>query len=222
MDESGETRDLGSVGLVHGLGRGPGSMMLMANRLEAAGFAPFLLGYRSRHVVPSEAQADLTRQLATLAPEGCHLVGHSLGGVLSLRLKMAEPERFGRVVQLGPPNLGSPMAGFFRDVKLVADLMGPALQRLAAADMGLDDLPEHVARDLGIIAGSAPIEGLASLWGIAEPSDGMVPLSSALGVAHADALVTTTVHGMLPLSLGAARQVAAFLRTGRFAREDRT
>ena len=205
--------------MIHGLGRGPGSMMLMANRLEAAGFAPFLLGYRSRHVVPSEAQADLARQLDRLAPEGCDLVGHSLGGVLALRLKMADPDRIGRVVQLGPPNLGSPMAAFFRDVRLVADLMGPALERLAAADMGLDALPPEIARDLGIIAGSAPLEPLSTFWGIAEPSDGMVPLSSALGVDHADAIVTKTVHGMLPLSLGAARQVAAFLHDGHFAHE---
>lgn len=215
-----KTENRRAVGLIHGLGRGPGSMMIMANRLESAGFRPFLLSYRSRHVVPSEAQADLSRQLDAKAPDGCDLVGYSLGGVLSLRLKIANPDRIGRVVQLGPPNLGSPMAAFFQEVRLVADLMGPALQRLAAADMGLSDLPPEVARDLGIIAGSAPIEPLSALWGIDEPSDGMVPVSSALGIDHADALVTKTMHGILPLSIEAARQVAAFLRDGRFMRED--
>ncbi|WP_316015799.1 esterase/lipase family protein [Roseobacter sp. HKCCA0434] len=207
------------VGLIHGLGRGPGSMLLMANRLQAAGFTCFTLNYRSRHVVPGEAMADLDAQIARAAPAGCHLVGHSLGGVLSLRLKLADPARIHRVVQLGSPNLGSPMAAFLSDVKMVANLMGPALHRIAAADMGLSELPREVARDLGIIAGSAPVDRLSALWGIEEPSDGMVPLSSALGVDHADALITNTIHGMLPLSLEAARQVGAFLERGAFAKE---
>lgn len=211
--------DRRAVGLIHGLGRGPGSMTLMANRLEAAGFRTFLMHYRSRHVVPAEAQADLVQQLDALSPGPCDLVGHSLGGVLALRIKIAQPDRIGRVVQLGPPNLGSPMAAFFRDYRLVADLMGPALERLAAADMGLDHLPPEVARDLGIIAGSAPIGPVSGFWGLAEPSDGMVPVSSALGIDHADALITRTVHGMLPLSMSAARQTAAFLRNGRFDTE---
>jgi len=209
-----------AVGLIHGLGRGPGSMMLIANRLEAAGFRPFVMNYRSRHAVPTEALADLALQLDALSPGECDLVGHSLGGVLALRLKIAQPQRIGRVVQFGPPNLGSPMATFFRDYRFVSDLMGPALERLSAADMGLDHLPAEVARDLGIIAGSAPIEQFAKHWGLPEPSDGMVPVSSALGIDHADALITKTVHGMLPLSVDAARQTVAFLRDGRFTREE--
>ncbi len=206
------------VGLIHGLGRGPGSMRVMANRLERLGFATFLLDYPSRHVPPVEAQAVLEAQIAREAPEGCHLVGHSLGGVLALRLKCAHPDGVGRVVQLGSPNQGSPMAAAFRDVRLVADLMGPALERIAAADLGLEELPPDIARDLGIIAGSAPLGRVTELWGIDGPSDGMVPVASALGIDHADALLTTTIHGMLPLSTGAAMQVGAFLRKGRFAR----
>ncbi|SPF28786.1 hypothetical protein [Pontivivens insulae] len=196
-------------------------MSLMGLRLEREGFTTFTAGYASRSDTMAEAQAKLLAQIAVKAPDGCHIVGHSLGGVLGLRIKAAEPERFGRVVQLGSPNKGSPMAAFFKDMPMVPQIMGPVMERLAAADLGLDALPPNIARDLGIIAGSAaPMERISPYWGIEGPSDGMVPLESALGIDHADALLTTTLHGVLPLSSHAAEQVAHFLRDGRFRRDE--
>lgn len=213
-DRTGE-----KVGLIHGLGRGPGSMSLLGLRLERHGFTTFTMGYNSRTATVQEAEADILTQLAQKAPDGCHMVGHSLGGVLALRIKAQSPAHYGRVVQLGSPNKGSPMATFFTEMRFVQDFLGPMVEKLAASDLGLDALPPEIARDLGIIAGAAaPLERISPLWGIEGPSDGMVPLASALGIDHADALLTTTVHGMLPLSMAVAEQVAHFLGNGAFLR----
>ena len=120
------------VVLIHGLGRGTGSMRVLAWRLERAGFTCRTIGYPSTKGGITEAEGYIRRALA--GGSTCHLVGHSLGGLLSARVKR-DPRGLdiGRVVQLGAPNLGTPLADRLGGLWPVRRLCGPVPAELNAA-----------------------------------------------------------------------------------------
>lgn len=122
--EAKDTREL--VILVHGMGRSPASMWILARRLEADGYRVVNFGYRSTRGTVQELGARLGRQAAerTGGAPRVHFVGHSLGTVIiRSMLAQAPPERMGRVVMLAPPNQGS----------RAADRWAPALGRVMPA-----------------------------------------------------------------------------------------
>ncbi|MEL6125480.1 MAG: alpha/beta fold hydrolase [Pseudomonadota bacterium] len=215
------TDDVKTVAVIHGLGRGRGSMRLLAERLRREGFAPVLPDYASTQLSVEEAERDVLSQIRAAVPEGdrLHLVGHSLGGVLALRLKVgALSGRARRVVQLGSPNGGSALASFAKSVPVIGDVMGPATEQIGEADLGPLTLAPDRQKDLGIIAGRAGWLPYTRQFGLDTENDGKVTVESALSVPHGNALVLDVGHMMLPLSSGAARQTIAFLRSGRFDR----
>src|SRR5450631_1976620 len=67
--------------LVHGMGRTPVSMALLALRLRRAGFATALFGYSVTFEKYSACLGRLQRFIDARA-RPCVLIGHSLGGVL--------------------------------------------------------------------------------------------------------------------------------------------
>ncbi|MGB0497743.1 MAG: esterase/lipase family protein [Rubricella sp.] len=208
------------VGLVHGLGRGRGSMAVLSQRLQRDGFAVFVVDYPSRDVTLAEAREIVGDQVDRAVGRAgrCDLVGHSLGGVIALQLKAgAMADRVGRVVQMGSPNLGSPLADFARAVPGVKDVMGPVLDTIAESDIGLTHLPEDERPNLGCIAGTGGWRRVTAAYGLEGENDGKVSVESALGVPHGASAIVEASHSMLPLSMDVAAHVTAFLRTGRFA-----
>lgn len=214
--------------LIHGLGlQGQGaSMRVLARRLRAAGLDAVCLDYPASRLDLAGAEAALRPRVAGASARfgTCHLVGHSLGGVLAARRADAVPEgRRGRVVQIGSPNLGSPLARMLRGVAPVRLALGPVLDELA------EPLPPHALWErtpgVGAIAGrtswgpAARVPGLSrrSPWaeGFAEPSDGKVAVRSAHAGASARAVVPVG-HAFLPTSRRVAAAVAAYLREGDF------
>ena len=205
--------------LLHGLGTAVQgvSMRPLARRLSARGFAPVCLDYPS-------SRMDLRALIEVLSPrvaeagagfDRCHIVGHSLGGVLAARLARVLPEeRRGRVVQIGAPNLGSPLAALALRVPPAKRVLGPVLADLAEVP------PPCEASGIGAIAGRTG-------WGVAArlpgelrapftgPSDGKVAVASALAGADAR-LVVPVGHAFLTSSRRVADATAFFLREGRF------
>ena len=221
--ESNKVTDLNDglpVGLVHGLGRGSASMSVMSHRLMREGFAVFTCEYPTRTATLAEARERVMAQIdrAVGASGRCDLVGHSLGGIVALQLK-ADPlaERVRRVVQLGSPNLGSPLADLARQVPGLSDIIGPLLDPVAEADLGPVALPQGVEHELGCIAGTGGLRTVTAAYGLGEVNDGKVSVESALGVAHGDARMLPVSHSMLPLNGAVTIELAHFLRHGCFS-----
>ena len=196
------------VVLVHGLGRGTASMWPLAWRLRRAGFAVERVGYPGTRLTVAEAVAHVRAALERIAAgRRLDLVGHSLGGLIAVRL-LREPGALwiGRVVQLGSPNLGSAMADRLGTLWLVRRACGPAVEELRART-------GRTAPDPRIAA----IAGTGGFWRgpLAGPHDGTVAVRSAWSGAGHRAHVRV-LHALLPASARVARLVAAFLRDGRF------
>lgn len=207
-----------TVILLHGLGRTPVSMALLAHRLERDGWRAERLHYPSTDLTLEQAYRRVL-SLVTAATEGAetaHLVGHSLGGLMALMVALrAPPANLGRVVQLGSPNSGSEVAELAGRIPGVPHLMGPVLAELerevlsAAGPFGFE---------LGCIAGDLPLIPMASIAGVKAPNDGTVAVKSALHPQATDVIVLRSSHGLLPFDPRVAKQVDAFLKTGRFER----
>ena len=205
--------------LLHGLGTGAQGVTMrpLARRLTAAGFAPVCLDYPSSRMDIDGARRWLGPRIAEASArfDRCHLVGHSLGGVLAARLACeVEERRRGRIVQLGAPNLGSPLAALALRVPPAARVLGPALHDLARG-------PSPCAtQGIGAIAGRTSWGPPARLpGGLGAPftgaSDGKVSVASALSGAD-DTLILPIGHAFLPLSRRVAEATVRYLQEGRF------
>ena len=209
------------VVLVHGLARSSGSLRLMSWWLKRAGFDTADTRYDSRHQSLARSVVEVERQVETLAGlrkgAALHMMGHSLGGIIALKVKRKRPDLpIGRVVQLGSPNRGSGLAEALREHGWARRFFGPVLEELA------EDQSEGWTRDPDVLA-FAGIEippFLAKRYGVLGPNDGMVNVRSAWGRDAGVRRSVNTFHGGMPLSPSVARQAIAFLKDGRIEEEE--
>jgi len=200
------------VVLIHGLGRGTASMPSVAWRLGRAGWPVERIGYRSTRMRLAQAIEVVRAMLGQLAVgwRGLCLVGHSLGGLISAHI-LRDPRGLPiqRIVQIGAPNLGSPVADRMSGFGPVRRACGPVLDDLRAHNVGPARLDT-----IGAIAGTAGLSIHGS--GLARPHDGAVTVRSAIaGAGHRAA--APVPHSFLPLSAAVARQTGHFLENGAFA-----
>lgn len=200
------------VVLLHGIWMVGATMRWLAAQLRREGFAPEIFGY---HSIVGGPQAALPKLLESLHAGGpAHLVGHSLGGMVAVQALAGDDDRLvERVVCLGTPLCGSGAAGVLARHPLTALYMGRSASLLLD---GCATWPPD--REVGMIAGRVP-HGLGALLARFEGEhDGTVSVAETRAPGLADHLVVDASHTGLLLSREAAAQVAAFLRTGRFAR----
>lgn len=203
-----------TVVLIHGLGRTRASMVPLSVRLQRAGFETAMVRYDSRRMTLNEATEAVAEQVSKIA-KSCsgplHVVGHSLGGLIALRLKRERPDlRIRRVVQCGSPNLGSSVAETLKSNSLAQWFFGPILSELSE-DLTLSD---HRDPDIAAIAGTEFPKGIAKVFGVTEPNDGLVTARSAWGRDAGLRLSAPTFHTGLPLSKCVADATIEFLKTG--------
>lgn len=198
-----DTREL--VFLVHGLGRTPISMYLLARRLEHAGYRVANWGYWSTTGTVQDLANALHARVGALAgaAPAVHFVGHSLGNIV-IRCLLAHHDRHrpGRVVMLAPPNQGSTTAD--RYARWMGWLL-PYLHELrtdTASTARTLRLPEGV--DVGIIAGQR---------------DGKVRVAETRLDGARDHTVVPATHTFLMNRPDVHRLIIGFLRDGAFARE---
>jgi pimeloyl-ACP methyl ester carboxylesterase len=202
-----------SVLVVHGLWMNGLETLWLRRRLEARGYAPQPFSYHSLHADADEVVAALGAQIAALPPP-VHLVGHSLGGLLLLKLFERMPAQPpGRVVLLGSPVNGSCAAA-----AVARWPVGPAvLGRLALNELvGERQSAWMVERELGVIAGSLSAGIGRFVSDLPEPNDGTVAVEETRLEGMTDHVVLPVTHTGMLASAEVADRTARFLATGRF------
>jgi pimeloyl-ACP methyl ester carboxylesterase len=171
--------------------------------------------------VAADATANaraLAEYLSTIRADALHLVGHSLGGLVIVKLFEEHAQALaqlppGRIVLLGSPLRGS------RTARNLARLpFGKKIMGLAVGEELL--VPRERCwrhpRDLGVIAGDLGV-GLGLLVGrLGGASDGTILLDETQIEGAADRVVLRVSHTGMLFSAAVARAAAGFLSTGRF------
>lgn len=212
------TRD---VVFVHGIWM-PGAVMArMKQYLEHDhGFRGHLFSYASIRGTLDENAELLADFIRDLDLRETHLVGHSLGGVVSLRMLALNDEApAGRVVCLGSPLCGCRAATSISQHSWGSSVLGKALVAGVLDEAASEwAAPLTSTREIGVIAGTRPL-GLGRLvTRFDEECDGTVAVSETrLPGAKAHLCMPVTHMGMT-VSHDVADQVAAFLQRGEFLR----
>ena len=186
---------------------------LLRRRVEAEGFATQRFHYHSFLRSVDENALLLADFLKGIATERLHLVGHSLGGMVILRM-------FERGVTLPPGRvvfMGAPVRGSLAAVNLQERGLGFLLGR--SGPEGLT-LPHEAAwkapRELGVIAGTRAFSINPFQPNIQPPHDGVVSVEETRISGAMDSIELHLAHTTMLFSNQLAEQVSAFLKTGRF------
>lgn len=213
----------GTIVFVHGIWM-PGSIMTwLKHQLETRhGFTGRIFGYWAVRVGLDENAALLAEFAAAAEREAgggpVHLVGHSLGGVLALRMLEEHPEApDGRVVCLGSPLCGSRAAIGLKRWRWGGELLGRTITAGVLEEPASRwCAPVTEGREVGVIAGNRSIGGGRLLAGFDEDNDGTVAVSETRLPGARSHLVLPVTHTGLVWSAEVADQVAAFLHKGEF------
>ncbi len=201
-----------TVILVHGLWYGQLGLTLLRRRLSRAGFECHGFSYPTLRRPLAANVRDLYEFARRFDAGPLDFVGHSLGGLVILRML----DEFGglppgRVVLLGSPVRGSAVASEAADLPLIRTLVGRASKVL---EYGYRTAPTD--RETGIIMGTGHV-GVGRLFRkLDQPSDGVVAVDECRLEDASDELILPVTHTGLVTSREAAEAVARFLGSGRF------
>jgi len=206
----------GAVVLVHGLWMTGLELVLLRRFLERRG----LQVHRFRYATVGgelDENLDLLHAFVSGFPERTHMVGHSLGGVLTLHMLRHYPDApVGRVVCLGPPLTDSAASRRLARSGWSARILGKTLSRAV--------LREPLVRwsgsqEVGVVAGTLSLGLGAVIAKLPAPNDGVVCVSETRLPGVTDHIELPVSHTGLVLSQSVAQQTHHFLRNGRFRRE---
>ncbi|RCS31396.1 alpha/beta hydrolase [Rhodanobacter denitrificans] len=200
--------------LLHGLWMRGFALSMLHRRLMEAGFRVHRFDYLSVAATQQRILDRLQARMAALAgaADAVHLVGHSLGGLLALRVCLDGAAPPGRIVCLGSPLKGSAAArGFAAWGRGGEVLLGHNRELLEQGFERWDG-----SREVGMIAGRLPL-GLGAVLGHLEGEhDGTVAVAETRLPGLTDHCVVEVSHTGLLFSPEVARRAAEFLRHGRF------
>jgi pimeloyl-ACP methyl ester carboxylesterase len=189
-------------------------MSLLRHRLNRFGYRPWSFRYASTRLDLTEIATRLNTFVEQVPAQTIHFVGHSLGGLVVLKLFEAFPgQRPGRIVALGTPYHGSETARRFMRFPGSQHLIGPSIAQLLKGN-----IPAWSGeRDLGVIAGTLNF-GLGRLIGaVCNLGDGTIRLEETRIPGVCDFTTLRVSHMGLVLSRKVAMEVYHFLEHGRFS-----
>lgn len=207
-----------AVVLVHGLWVHGIAMELMRRRIARHGFRALAYSYPSMRLTLAENAERLARFCRALNTPRVSLVGHSLGGLIVLRMLELDPGFTpGRIVLIGAPVSESFAARRLAQLPGGRAALGRSLPEWLEA--GRAALDRHV--EIGVIAGRLPV-GLGRLVApdLPAPSDGVVSVAETRLPAMRDHIVLNVSHSGMLISRMVAHQICAFVREGVFERRD--
>jgi pimeloyl-ACP methyl ester carboxylesterase len=206
---------------VHGLWQSGGEALWLRRRLaQDLGAEAVAFSYPSVAANVTANALALAKYLSAVRADTLHLIGHSLGGLVILKLFEQSPEMQvalppGRIVLLGSPLRGSRTARNLARLPFGRRIMGRSIHEEV---LMARDRQWNRSRELGVIAGDLGF-GLGRLVGtLGGPSDGTVLIEETQLEGAADRVVLRVSHTGMLFSAAVARAAAGFLRTGRFSR----
>lgn len=204
------------VVFVHGLWMTGFELWLLRHRVERMGFRTTRFYYQSAVKPIWHNAAKLAKYTASLGPGPVHFVAHSLGGLVVLRMMRDNPAiPAGRVVLIGSPVQGSGVAARMNEMFWTRWMVWRAADE-ALVPRAPNDW--RVTHPVGVIAGTRSIGIGHWFGGLTGANDGTVNTSETKVDGAADYIEVPHNHSTLLLSKRVARQCAAFLRDGKFAR----
>lgn len=205
---------------VHGIWMPGAEMTLLRRRLARSGYRTLQFSYPSVRRSLDGNALELQRFITSNHLEQAHVVGHSLGGIVSLRAFAISPWLPpGRIVCLGSPLCGSIAANRLDRFRVGRRMLGMTIHegvmRVPAAQWARGVVDD---REVGVVAGTVPLGLGRIVTRFDEPNDGTVALSETRIPGAADHIEVPVNHTALVTSSLVAGQVDAFLRQGRFER----
>lgn len=200
------------VVLVHGLWLGGWVLGLLAARVRRCGYDTWIFPYPSMGGSLSANAANLARFVASLSVPRVHFIGHSMGGLVILKMLEAHAELCcGRAVLLGSPYSGSRSA---------ETLARAAAGRMILGHSMMQWLREPRAKpegyEFGVLAGCRKVGLGRLLTRLPDPSDGVVLEAETPIPGMTDFICLRVGHSEMLWSRAVAHQVCAFLTRGRF------
>lgn len=203
-----------TVVFIHGLWMTGLELFRLRHRAKRAGYHTERFSYRTVSGSLDDNAEALHDFLAGLPDGRTHLVAHSLGGLLCLRLfERYGPPVTGRLVFLGSPVRGSQAARATASHRLGEVMLGQSARDglIPAGE------PEWCwPNQLGVLAGIKSA-GMVSFMGqLPAPNDGTVVLEETRIAGAADRIELPVTHMGMVFSRAVADQVIHFLRNGSF------
>jgi pimeloyl-ACP methyl ester carboxylesterase len=190
-------------------------MIFLRRRMARLGYGVRQFHWKSVTGRLDENLDRLAKFVASTEADTLHVVGHSMGGVLTrLLFEHAPDPRPGRLVAIG-----SPLTDCWTGRKFGA--LHPALPWLAGVTVR-DYLSRDIdpvwrgSREFGVLAGTYPI-GIGALFpSLPSPSDGVVLLEETKLQGITDHATFRLNHFGLLFSKRCAAAIARFLAVGKF------
>ncbi len=213
---------INSVICVHGIWSHGVSMFLIKHRLEKEyGLDVHLFNYPSVRGSLDENADLLSQFIAEQGLDAAHIIGHSLGGVIALRMLANHTDAVpGRLVCIGSPLTGSRAADFLSTQDWAEPFVGQSLSE-GVVHEAANEWATHVCeqRDVGVIAGTSPYGFGRLLTSFDGDNDGSVAVSETRLDCARDHICMDVSHKSMLVSAAVVDQAAAFLKRGEFLRD---
>lgn len=208
------------VVLLHGIARTSLSMRAIEKSLLKEGYDVLNIHYPSRsHSIEALAEGVYQKLIAVplFLSLTLYFVTHSMGGLVVRALLAKHPlANVKRVVMLGPPNQGSEVADFVKNVPPLKAFYGPALKEMTTDYMSahpLGSLPSDC--QVGIIAGNFSIDPFCYFI-LPAGHDGKVTIKNSKLAGMTDHIVLATSHSFMMYNKEVIKQIRHFLAEGHF------
>ena len=208
-----------SVILVHGIWAHGVTMVMMKYRLQKEyGFDVHLFNYPSVKGTLDDNARRLSGFIRDLGLDETHVIGHSLGGVIALRMYAIDDDAVpGRIVCMGSPLTGSRAAEFLSTRNWAEPILGESLPAGVVREAA-NKWASHVCetRDVGSIAGTMPMGVGRLITSFEGDNDGTVAVAETRLEGAKDHICLRVSHTNMLLSSDVVDQAVAFLRRGEF------